>query len=398
MLLKKALANAKKRSQLLSEKLKQTRAENKELHDDLARNNFMQKHSALNEEQFSKDNDSSLMSSMNNLSLASLNVPECKPAEGEEEIDKKSFVQWKDLLEASMELVGATDEFTKMRIFKTRAGSRLLDVLYGTPTSGKDPDPRNEPYSNAMKRLQNFHGSRDYLLVQRQKLRCLVQESTETDTKYVKRVIAAAKLCDFGEEQLLENVCHIIQSQATNIKIREIGRKVLRKGGTLANLLDKIIVHEVERINEEIYTTNHQQVKRADVAAVSFKQEKEKVQDKFADGFSEAVGLRSPTTWPSARGRGGFLRRGTTRNPYYSRNFCWRCTSRYHSADECSVAQKVCRNCNTKGHIERACRSSIVTKRKSSNLDEATPSKVKKIAAITKNEYFNEEQELAVSE
>lgn len=392
---------AKKRSASLSVKLKQTQTEKRRLERSISmgQSSFTQKHSTMTEDHFSKDNDSSLMSSMNNLSFASLNVSECKPVDGEEEIDKKSFVQWKELLEASMQLVEVTDEDTQMRIFKIKAGTKLLDVLYGTTTSSKDPNPDSEPYSNAMSRLQNYFGSRDYLLMQRQKLRSMYQEPAEADMKYVKRIIAAAKLCDFEDEQLLENVCHIIQSHATNSKIREIGRKVLRKGGTLVILLDKIRVQEVERINEEIYLKNHQ-VRQVEVAAVSYGQTV-KEYGKPSNRFMNATDQRTPGTWQSFRGRGGFSRQGTMRNTNRTRGACWRCTSRYHSATECFAMQKVCHNCNKKGHLERACQLPVLAKdnsrSKNQEIDDEVPSKVRKIAVVTKNEFCND-PENAVSE
>lgn len=83
-------------------------------------------------------------------------------------------------------------------------------------------------------------------------------------------MIAAAKLCNFGEEQLLENVVFIIQSSAVNIKVREASRKVLRKGGNLTSLLDKIQACEMEKLNEEMYRKNHRKTNNAEVAAVSY--------------------------------------------------------------------------------------------------------------------------------
>lgn len=106
-------------------------------------------------------NQSNLLSSMNTLSVAPLNIPECKPAENEDEIDRKSFETWKDLLEASMASIRVTNETTKMDILKVNAGPKLLDVLEGTPPQTL-PDAKIAPYSNAMKRLKDFFGSREY--------------------------------------------------------------------------------------------------------------------------------------------------------------------------------------------------------------------------------------------
>lgn len=336
-------------------------------------------------------NDSTLTMSMNNLSFATLNVPDCKPSDGEEEIDKKSFIQWKELLEASMSLVGVSDEWIQIQIFKIKAGPKLLDVLNGTSTDTNDPDPKTEPYSNVMSRLHKYFGSRDYTLMQRQKLRSMFQEPNEPDMKYVKRVVAAAKLCDFEEDQLLENVCHIIQCHALNLKIREIGRKILRKGGSLINLLDKVRAQEVEKINEEIYSKNHQNVQKVDVAAVSFHHEQDRDQ-RFSKFHN-----KSNNHGQSSRGRGGFVRRGSSRFGN-SRNSCWRCTSHYHSAMECHAMQKICHKCNKKGHIERACRNDTAMKRKNDDRDEATSAKVRKISTTPKDEMYENEKDDVVSD
>ncbi|XP_062708802.1 serine/arginine repetitive matrix protein 1-like isoform X2 [Aedes albopictus] len=228
-------------------------------------------HSTANEIANSRDQgESSLYSCMNNMSIASLNVPECKSSDGEDDIDKKTFQKWKDLLETSMQLVGISDELTKMRIFRIKAGSKLLDILDSTTSTPENPNAESHPYSNAIARLTNSFGSRDHCLMQRQKLRSISQNAGETDLKFVKRVVAAAKLCDFGDEQLLENVAFVIQSHADNFKVREASRKVLRKGGSLAALLEKVQAFEMEKFNEEIYLKNRKKSVDSEIAAVSY--------------------------------------------------------------------------------------------------------------------------------
>lgn len=86
-----------------------------------------------------------------------------------------------------MALAGIIDEETKSNIFKMKAGSKLLDILDNTPN--KDgPDVHLQPFSNAMHRLSQYFGSRDYVLLQHQKLRSLPQGSEEPDMKYVQEI------------------------------------------------------------------------------------------------------------------------------------------------------------------------------------------------------------------
>ncbi|XP_058459276.1 uncharacterized protein LOC131435424 [Malaya genurostris] len=314
--------------------------------------------------------DNSLfLNSINNLSFASLHVPECKAIDNEEEIDRKSFEQWKELLDASM-IPGVADEQIKFSIFKIKAGPKLLDIFEGTKNSINLPPEDEKPYSNAISRLKEFFGSRDYCRMQRQKLRSMAQGSVESDLKYVKRIVNVAKLCDYSEDVMIENVLDVIQSHAINPVVREIGRKKMRKCGSLADLLGKVRACEISRINEDLFAKNHQQTNHAELAAVSTHTEngfKSRSQNRFhsKDGFPKNV---------FAKQQNG------TCNP------CWRCTSTYHLPAACHAVDKFCRNCQKKGHIARACRETVPapSKRYNNNNDNPVP-KVHKLLAITKD-------------
>ncbi|XP_065085721.1 uncharacterized protein LOC135707763 [Ochlerotatus camptorhynchus] len=264
--LEEALEAERKITASLSSKLKKSRARNKKLRT-TSNIGFPRSQSTMREVTRVQGNES-LSISMNNLSFASLNIAECTPMDGEDDIDKKSFENWKDLLEASMKLIRVTDEDTKMSIFKIKAGQKLLDILEGTVSSTSTPCCESAPYSNAMNRLKDFFGSRDYCLLQRQKLRSLTQNVNEPDSKYVRRVINTAKLCDFSGDQLGENVADVIQTHALSLRIREIGRKMLRKGGSIPELLEKIRAFEIGQLNEKLFAKSHP-AKRAEVDAVS---------------------------------------------------------------------------------------------------------------------------------
>jgi hypothetical protein len=91
------------------------------------------------------------------------------------------------------------------------------------------------------------------------------------------------------------------------------------------------------------------------------------------------------------RGRGNFGRK--IAKPRITSESCWRCLSAYHKATNCFHVDKVCRNCNRRGHIARACttqakqESFIQRKMK----EESEPSN--KIAAIQEKE-FEEQTEV----
>ncbi|XP_058454689.1 uncharacterized protein LOC131438721 [Malaya genurostris] len=212
------------------------------------------------------NNESSMFMSM---SFASLQVPECTPADGEDDLDRRSFEQWRDILEASMAFSGIIDESIQITVFRMKAGRKLMEVLESTVSSNNAPDEKTNPYSNVMYRLEEFYGSRDYVLLQRQKLRSITQNPGEGDVKFVKRVASIAKLCDYPNEQTMEAVADVVQFHASNIKVREAGRKVMRKGGSISELLDKVRSAEIERQSEELYAKNHQH-SDIEVAAISY--------------------------------------------------------------------------------------------------------------------------------
>ncbi|XP_062705131.1 uncharacterized protein LOC134287385 [Aedes albopictus] len=110
------------------------------------------------------------------MSLGALNIPECSPSDGETEIDRKAYEHWRKILDASLDLMKSTDERTKIGIFKIKAGAKLLEVFESTKTSPGMPDEILEPYGNAIARLNEYFGSRTYMMSQRSKLLNMTQK------------------------------------------------------------------------------------------------------------------------------------------------------------------------------------------------------------------------------
>lgn len=90
---RKATRSSAKDPNVLAQELEEERKRNASLLAKLKKaktsNKLLEK--SMNERSF--DNNSVLMASMSNLSFASLQVPECKPIDGEDEIDRKSYEQ-----------------------------------------------------------------------------------------------------------------------------------------------------------------------------------------------------------------------------------------------------------------------------------------------------------------
>lgn len=383
----KELEQEKKLNSTLRSKLRKAQSVNKNLEHSFSEGSFVRLHSTMHDDNIPNDQNSVLMTSMSNLSFASLQVPQCKPSNEDEDIDRKEYEQWKDLLEASMQLAGVSDEYTKMNIFKIKAGAKLLDVLEGTVSSIDSPNERTAPYSNAIHRLGTFFGSRDYLFMQRQKLRSLGQRVGEMDSKYVKRVIAVAKLCDFDNAILVEQVADAVQAHATNRRVREIARKILRKGGQLAELLDKVRALEMDQKNEEMYAKNHP-VPHQVAAVVASTERKERFENRSGDRMyrnNERQGVVG--SWRGNRGR-GFARREYVRSATSQEARCWRCLSSVHSATECWTINQTCHNCQRKGHVARACRRMVSANpmKRRMSIDHKDVGSSKKLAIVKRDE------------
>lgn len=321
------------------------------------------------------------VSALPSLSFSALQVGECKALDGEEEIDKISFNRWREILESCMALAGIKDESTKAHIFKMKAGPKLLDILDNTSKKG-GPDAITQTYSSAMHRLEEYFGSRDYLLFQRQKIRSLPQNKDESDLKYVRRVSTIAKLCGYVDDQLVETIADVLQNHARNYKIREVSRKAARKGISLQELVDRVRTIEIELQAEEIYNKKHNLEETSSVLAVSYGIPG----SNRAELRTSALGYRGRGYFP--RSRGGCSRiSGAVPSSFKA---CWRCTSTGHQPDRCFAVDKFCHLCQTKGHIQRACTSSRVKRESVKDQDKSTASKVRKIATVSATEQGDE--------
>ncbi|XP_061519197.1 uncharacterized protein LOC133394092 isoform X2 [Anopheles gambiae] len=274
---------------------------------------------------------------------------------------------------------------------KMKAGYSLLDTLEATSPNDSSSDAQLFPYTNAMERLHKYYSSHDYVFLQRQKLRSMNQNDGESDLTYVKKIIDLAKLCNYKENQLIETVVDVIQAHATNPRVRKTGIKVLRKRGSITDLLDKVRECEMEQMNDINFARTHQQNSQVQpsalVAAVSNSSYHNN--GPRMGGFHRGNSLYHQKYWGMQSGRGTSRltpsRFSSNRPSGGRREQCGRCTSNYHSSENCHAISKRCRNCHTVGHIERACRQGIQdkTKRRAEEEEAGSPAiKTRKIAAI----------------
>ncbi|XP_062704551.1 uncharacterized protein LOC115257607 [Aedes albopictus] len=207
-------------------------------------------------EQLSALEGTRFVSSINQLSVSSVNIPECKAPEGEE-LQRHSFEMWKEMLQDSMSLAGVQDEKIKYTVFKLKAGPKLLDIFRNTKSDQGAPNAEELPYSNAMHRLKAYFGSGSDVMLQRRKLALMTQLEGETDLNFISRVGTTARLCDFGEEKEFDEIVATVAGHARSKEVRVTALQMLNSGGTLTDLIDKIRHIEAVRINEEYYEQKH---------------------------------------------------------------------------------------------------------------------------------------------
>ncbi|XP_062535223.1 uncharacterized protein LOC134204416 [Armigeres subalbatus] len=172
--------------------------------------------------------ESRFLCSMNQLSVASINVPECKAA-ADEQIHRQTFEEWKDLLIDSMKLAGIEDEVTMYTVFKVKAGPRLLEIFRNTKSACDAPDPDAEPFSNALHRLKTYFGSGSDVMLMRRRLSLMLQKHDESDLNFILRVGSTARLCEYDDDKEFEEIVATVAEHAISRDVRTTALKLLSR-------------------------------------------------------------------------------------------------------------------------------------------------------------------------
>ncbi|XP_055603139.1 uncharacterized protein LOC129751574 [Uranotaenia lowii] len=354
-------------------------------------------------------NESLMVSTVGNISLGTMTIPECKPPNEDTEINKQSYEDWKGMLEASLSLMGEPDERTKMCIFRIRAGPKLLEIFNTTVSCQGMADENSHPFTNAIARLDNYFGSKTYMLIQRSKLLNMVQKEQEDNLQYVRRVIAAVKLCGYNDSEELEAIVRTITKGTVDSRVRVLVQRSWINQRSLNELIESIRQNHIEKLNEEEFRKTLGQNQNASIAAVSSGRTRPKFyqneqsqyrfssrpyihntfppnrfaanqqymqswnrqpwnprfqnpwhqQYRYPQSWNQqSQNPRNQRTWkPQIRSQidNGSTSYGNFRGPVK----CWRCDSHYHGPDLCKLLLNgvVCKGCSEKGHILRTCPS-----------------------------------------
>lgn len=319
--------------------------------------------------------ESRFLSSVNQLSISSISVPECKPAEGDDEIHRNTFEMWRDLLIDCMTLAGIEDELTKFTVFKVKAGQRLLAIFRNTKSDVEAPDEVIEPFSNALHRLKQYFGSGSDVMFQRRKLALMEQKPEESNLAFVIRVGETAQLCDFEKAKEFEEIAKAVAEHASCKEVRVTALKMVNRNGTFTELVDKVREIQAIRMNEEYFAAKHGQGATSSQSAMlapvraehskqwiprrSFPQRADSRYFPYSRGntrgnqrFGRQAGWRTNSSDSPRRNTEG-------RIDHRQSDRCWRCYSFWHLSSECGAANLICRKCGRLGHIQRACHPSI---------------------------------------
>ncbi|XP_055534396.1 uncharacterized protein LOC129723923 [Wyeomyia smithii] len=335
--------------------------------------------------------ESRFISSVNQLSVSSLTIPECKPLVDEEEITRHCYELWKDLLCDSMKLAGIQDEETKFVLFRIKAGSRLLGIYNNTKSTDGAPDQKTHPFSNALHRMKLYFASGSDIMLQRRKLAFMTQKSEESDLTFVNRVASTARLCDYTENKELEEIIECVAGHAANREVRKAALRILNRRGTVIDLMNAVKEIETIQINEDYFNLKHGIQKPALVAPIRADYPKNPViRNRFHPYNGRGTASASRNQHRNAA--------GSTRSNLSHEGKCWRCNNPYHLPNDCRafVNQEVCRNCGRIGHYKRACRFPDQSAPPNSRKQETKGMITEKIATVVadKKEHVAEPSEI----
>lgn len=314
-------------------------------------------------QRLSKSVSKSMKKSTQAMTLASIRIEPCIPAEGESSISHHAYSRWKDVIVATLEAIPGLTENEKFNVFNWTAGSKLIDLLESLSLERTEAAVV-EPFSDALLKLDSHFNSDQNKFLAKTKFRTTRQGLKESSLDYLNRMLKLVKFCGFSpEEQETELMLNI----AANTSDSDVRKQALKKGCKFQDLRECILSLE---LNKDIEKRNASSAKVPDsneLNAVSFQ------------------GLNSRQGYNTYGNRRSF--RGPPQPQRFNRNNgsdCSRCGRFNHSSENCPSKDKACNACGKIGHFAAKCRTKSLKRRgsPSATSQSAKSTKINEISPI----------------
>lgn len=227
-------------------------------------------------------------------------------------------------------------------------------------------------------------------MLQRRKLALITQKQNESDLKFITRVGATARLCEYSDGKEFEEIVSAVAQHSRSRDVRSAALKMLNRKATFTDLVDKVRELEAIRLNKEFVCQRFKEKEPAILAPILTKRPVLKNERKLSNNkqkydvrpYQRSYGSRNQQgNWRFSRNQNSLNKFGAFRGER-----CWRCNNFSHAPANCNAVDKECRNCGRVGHLQRACRS-YVTPRNSDDQKDLTPTRTSnKIAIVEKDD------------
>lgn len=253
---------------------------------------------------------------------------------------KHAWEEWRETFELVLESKRVEAQREKFVLLMTRGGKDIRDIHKNQAPCDEEVTELLPPrlvipvYDNAIARLDKYFGGKISTRMELERFRGLKQEAEEDFAKFLLRLRAQAKRCDFGT-RTDEEVFHQATRGAADEKVRD---KRIETSMTLDQLsqyaIGREILNEQKKSHQSSYTTSAE----APVMSIGG--------GKLRPAKRTELKKESGTGWKKRTGYD------------HGKAECMNCGSWSHKsgADGCRAAKLKCFNCGKTGHLAVKCR------------------------------------------
>lgn len=285
-----------------------------------------------------------------------LNVPITPVVLKGESMSSIEFKKLKRTLDGMFTIAGdSADEKTKLTIMKRHGGQALDRVLNFAEKSELESLIEPVPvYKNAMHRLEkHFKGLGDETTAL-QKFRSASQKEDEKATDFILRLHELGKECDIPEDLMKKEVVIQFRANAKEAEFRKLTNKTDAAGNKVslndlfrdASMMESFNELEKEKTSSGDSTKRVFKVRSEDGRDYRSRRRRSSSRDRGHSSYQNRS--RSPQRPYRAQPY-------RSQGPFRPTSKCTRCGDYHHPNPECFARYKVCRICNRRGHIAKAC-------------------------------------------